>query len=101
MQALVTYHAQPGSDSEERLRLLASITTTDPGPDTPYGHDQPARTRKPRITSQRDGIRGWHCYADPRLRPVSRRARTRRTPEALRPRRAATDNQRQPNSDLE
>ena len=27
MQALVTYHAQPGSDSEERLCLLASITT--------------------------------------------------------------------------
>jgi transcriptional regulator with XRE-family HTH domain len=26
MQALVTYHAQPGSDSEERLRLLASIS---------------------------------------------------------------------------
>ncbi len=35
MQALVTYHAQPGSDSEERLRLLASITTTDPDPGTP------------------------------------------------------------------
>jgi transcriptional regulator with XRE-family HTH domain len=32
MQALVTYHAQPGSDSEERLRLLHSITTTDPDP---------------------------------------------------------------------
>src|ERR1700742_2835431 len=30
MQALVTYHAQPGSDSEERLRLLGSITTTEP-----------------------------------------------------------------------
>jgi hypothetical protein len=29
MQALVTYHARPGSDSEERLRLLDSITTTD------------------------------------------------------------------------
>ncbi len=28
MQALVTYHAQPGSDSEERLRLLDSITST-------------------------------------------------------------------------
>jgi transcriptional regulator with XRE-family HTH domain len=26
MQALVTYHAQPGSESEERLRLLASIS---------------------------------------------------------------------------
>jgi transcriptional regulator with XRE-family HTH domain len=35
MLALVTYHAQPGSDSEERLRLLDSITTTGPGPDTP------------------------------------------------------------------
>jgi transcriptional regulator with XRE-family HTH domain len=34
-QALVTYHAQPDSDSEERLRLLASITTTDPDSDTP------------------------------------------------------------------
>src|SRR6201995_5149692 len=32
MQALVTYHAQPGSDSEERLRPLPSITS---GPDTP------------------------------------------------------------------
>src|SRR6202035_571650 len=32
MQALVTYHAQPGSDSEERLRLLGTITTTDPDP---------------------------------------------------------------------
>ena len=29
MQALVTYHAQPGSESDERLRLLDSITTTD------------------------------------------------------------------------
>jgi transcriptional regulator with XRE-family HTH domain len=45
MQALVTYHAQPGSDSEERLRLLASITTPDPG--TPRGHDQPAPARQP------------------------------------------------------
>jgi transcriptional regulator with XRE-family HTH domain len=26
LQALVTYHARPGSDSEERLRLLASIS---------------------------------------------------------------------------
>jgi hypothetical protein len=58
MQALVTYHAQPGSDSEERLRLLDSITTTDPDP--PHGHDQSTRTRQPRTTSQRDGIRGRH-----------------------------------------
>jgi transcriptional regulator with XRE-family HTH domain len=35
MQALVTYHAQPGSDSEERLRLLGSMTTADPGPGPP------------------------------------------------------------------
>ncbi len=35
MQALVTYHAQPGSESEERLRLLASITTPHPAPSTP------------------------------------------------------------------
>ena len=33
MPALVTYHAQPGSDSEERLRLLASITTPEPDSD--------------------------------------------------------------------
>src|SRR6201995_3066354 len=44
MQALVTYHAQPGSDSEERLRLLASITTT--GPDTPVP-PRPARPHTP------------------------------------------------------
>jgi hypothetical protein len=44
MQALVTYHAQPGSDSEERLRLLASITTTDPGP---YVRPRPARPHTP------------------------------------------------------
>ncbi len=46
MQALVTYHAQPGSDSEERLRLLASITTTAPGPDTPV-RPRPARPHTP------------------------------------------------------
>jgi hypothetical protein len=45
MQALVTYHAQPGSDSEERLRLLDSIiTTTDP--DTPV-RPRPARPHTP------------------------------------------------------
>jgi transcriptional regulator with XRE-family HTH domain len=46
MQALVTYHAQPGSDSEERLRLLDSITTTDPGPGTPV-RPRPARPHTP------------------------------------------------------
>lgn len=46
MQALVTYHAQPGSDSEERLRLLASITSTAPGPDTPV-RPRPARPHTP------------------------------------------------------
>jgi transcriptional regulator with XRE-family HTH domain len=45
MQTLITYHARPGSESEERLRLLASITT--PDPDTPHGHDQPAPARQP------------------------------------------------------
>jgi transcriptional regulator with XRE-family HTH domain len=45
MQTLITYHARPGSDSEERLRLLASITTPDPG--TPRGHDHPAPARQP------------------------------------------------------
>ena len=44
MLALVTYHAQPGSDSEERLRLLDSITTT--GPETPV-RPRPARPRPP------------------------------------------------------
>jgi transcriptional regulator with XRE-family HTH domain len=44
MQALVTYHAQPGSDSEECLRLLDSITTT--GPDTPL-RPRPARPHTP------------------------------------------------------
>ena len=29
MQTLVTYHAQPGSESEERLRLLASVSAGD------------------------------------------------------------------------
>ena len=57
MQALVTYHAQPGSDSEERLRLLASITTPTLTPTPPYGHDQSTCTRRSRTTSQRDGIR--------------------------------------------
>jgi hypothetical protein len=28
-QTLVTYHARPGSESEERLRLLASLSTPD------------------------------------------------------------------------
>ena len=40
--ALVTYHAQPGSDSEERLRLLGSITTSDRDPNTPV---RPRRDR--------------------------------------------------------
>ena len=68
MQAVVTYHAQPGSDSEERLRLLASIT---PDPDTPRGHDQPAHARQPRTNSRRDSSRGRHRYADgtPHLPP--------------------------------
>src|SRR3984885_1260347 len=44
MQALVTYHAQPGTDSEERLRLLDSITTT--GPNTPV-RPRTARPHKP------------------------------------------------------
>ena len=62
MQALVTYHAQPGSDSEERLRLLDTITTPHPTP--PYRHDQSTRTRQPRTTSQRDDIPGRHWHAD-------------------------------------
>src|ERR1700755_1214455 len=44
MLALVTYHAQPRSDSEGPLRLLDSITTT--GPETPV-RPRPARPRPP------------------------------------------------------
>jgi hypothetical protein len=99
MLALVTYHAQPGSDSEERLRLLDSITTT--GPPTPV-RPRPARPRQPRTTSQRDGIPGRHCYADTlhASSPAGAPAPGERL-RALRPRRATTDNQRQPNSGLE
>jgi len=32
VQTLVTYHAEPGSDSEERLRLLAALSAADPAP---------------------------------------------------------------------
>jgi transcriptional regulator with XRE-family HTH domain len=35
MQTLVTYHADPGSESEERLRLLASLAGQYPAPDAP------------------------------------------------------------------
>jgi transcriptional regulator with XRE-family HTH domain len=42
LQALVTYHAKPGSDSEERLRLLGSITTTDPGSSSSPGPSAPS-----------------------------------------------------------
>jgi MmyB-like transcription regulator ligand binding domain len=35
MQTLVTYHADPGSESEERLRLLASLVGQYPAPDAP------------------------------------------------------------------
>jgi transcriptional regulator with XRE-family HTH domain len=35
MQTLVTYHAQPGSESEERLRLLASISAPGAVPGSP------------------------------------------------------------------
>ena len=48
MLALVTYHAQPGSDSEERLRLLDSITTT--GPATPVRPRPPLTTRSRSIS---------------------------------------------------
>jgi transcriptional regulator with XRE-family HTH domain len=41
MQALVTYHAQPGSESEEHLRLLASISA----PGTAPGSLAPTRAR--------------------------------------------------------
>ena len=32
MQTLVTYYAEPGSESEERLRLLAGLSAADPAP---------------------------------------------------------------------
>ena len=53
MQALITYHAQPGSDSEERLRLLATITTTGPG--TPV-RPRPARPHTPRPAVPREAL---------------------------------------------
>jgi len=46
MQAVVTYHARPGSDSEDRLRLLASITTPHPDPSTPV-RPRPVHPRTP------------------------------------------------------
>jgi transcriptional regulator with XRE-family HTH domain len=46
MLALVTYHAQPGSDSEERLRLLDSIASTDLDPSIPV-QPRPVRPRTP------------------------------------------------------
>ena len=55
MQALVTYHAQPGSDSEERLRLLATITTPGPGPGTPV-RPRPARPHTPRPAVPREAL---------------------------------------------
>ena len=64
-------------------------------------HDRPglpAHTNPGRLANAM-ASRAWHCYADtPACVPASRAARTRRAPEALRPRRATTDNQRQPNS---
>jgi hypothetical protein len=41
-----------GSLLGQRRVMVGSMTTP------PYGHDQPARTRQPRTTSPRDGIRG-------------------------------------------
>ncbi|MCW2941445.1 MAG: DNA-binding protein, partial [Actinomycetia bacterium] len=52
MLALVTYHAQPGSEAEERLRLLASLTIG-PDPNAPHtAATSPARTRQPQTTSR-------------------------------------------------
>ncbi|TVZ04620.1 XRE family transcriptional regulator [Trebonia kvetii] len=45
MQSLVTYHAEPGSDSEERLRLLDSITTSAPAPPQRASPHTPATER--------------------------------------------------------
>lgn len=39
---LITYHAQPGSASEERLRLLASMHAPDHADTSPAAADQPA-----------------------------------------------------------
>jgi transcriptional regulator with XRE-family HTH domain len=49
IQTLVTYHAEPGSDSEERLRLLASLGAPDPAPDpAPDAASDPAPARPAR-----------------------------------------------------
>jgi transcriptional regulator with XRE-family HTH domain len=42
MQTLVTYHARPGSDAEERLRLLATISAPAPVPGQASDSSQPS-----------------------------------------------------------
>ena len=54
MQTLVTYQAEPGSESEEHLRLLASISTPNQVPTTP-GSARPNAT--PSDFSQRPDLR--------------------------------------------
>lgn len=48
MQTLVTYHAQPGSGSEERLRLLASLSAPDAAPIAPA----PPRSAHPDVPAR-------------------------------------------------
>ncbi|MDX2818420.1 hypothetical protein PV410_38775 [Streptomyces sp. PA03-5A] len=48
-QTLITYHAQPGSTSEERLRLLASMIAPDRAGSSPAA-DQPAPRQHRLIT---------------------------------------------------
>jgi hypothetical protein len=45
MQTLVTYHAQPGTDSDERLKLLASAMDAAPADTVP----QPAQVNDPAL----------------------------------------------------
>jgi hypothetical protein len=56
MQAVVTYHAQPGSDSEERLRLLASIPER-----SSDGYRAPAVNRQPVGRPEAAGVRQTRC----------------------------------------
>ncbi|HEY6786432.1 MAG TPA: hypothetical protein VI365_03890, partial [Trebonia sp.] len=48
MQTLVTYHAEPGSDSEGRLRLLASLSAPAPAPNAASDPSDPSLARPAR-----------------------------------------------------
>jgi hypothetical protein len=51
MQALITYHADPGSESEELLRLLATMNTSFDPPRGAYGSRVGPESNTPPQTS--------------------------------------------------